>query len=65
MIPNTLDPSAPGPWVPAWMAPFMPPPPITTGPGRYTSASNVWHIGMVCVETPQCPRPRLLGKADC
>ncbi|KUI66988.1 hypothetical protein VM1G_02307 [Cytospora mali] len=53
-----LDPSAPSPpglnW-PPW-APW----PITSGPGRYTHRSNVWHLGMVmyCLmtfEEPQFP----------
>ncbi|KAI7780758.1 hypothetical protein LA080_015549 [Diaporthe eres] len=47
MVPNFQDPSDPGAWMPAWMAPWNPPPPITSGPARYSSASNVWHIGMI------------------
>ncbi|KAH8744670.1 hypothetical protein F5883DRAFT_722163 [Diaporthe sp. PMI_573] len=33
--------------MPPWMQPWAPPPPTTTGPGRYSSASNVWQIGMI------------------
>ncbi|KAG6354492.1 hypothetical protein INS49_004509 [Diaporthe citri] len=35
------------PWMPAWMMPWARPPPVTTGPGRFSSASNVWQMGMV------------------
>lgn len=54
MIPRAMDPSDEfqQPWMSAWSPIWMPawasPPPITSGPGRYSSASNVWHIGMVC-----------------
>ncbi|POS76787.1 hypothetical protein DHEL01_v204820 [Diaporthe helianthi] len=34
-------------WPPPWMQPWGPPPPITSGPARYTAASNLWHVGMI------------------
>lgn len=64
MIPINQDPSDGGPWMPAWMQAWNPPPPITTGPGRYTSASNVWHIGMVCAKAESSTTPSLLSKAN-
>lgn len=52
LVPIGLDPSDAGAQTPG-MAAWGPPPPITTGPARYTSASNVWHMGMVRPEASQ------------
>ncbi|KAJ0120639.1 hypothetical protein J7T55_015369 [Diaporthe amygdali] len=53
------------PWMPAWMQAWAPPPPITTGPGRYSSASNVWQIAMiikVCMTLMDPDQPPYAGR---
>ncbi|KAI3392688.1 hypothetical protein diail_5288 [Diaporthe ilicicola] len=52
-------------WRPPWMPPWARPPPITAGPGRYTSASNVWQIGMtmkVCMTLHDPDQPPYAGR---
>ncbi|KAG6361235.1 hypothetical protein INS49_009459 [Diaporthe citri] len=53
------------PWQPQWMQPWLPPPPFTAGPARYTAASNVWHMGMmikVCMTLAEPDFPPYAGR---